>query len=74
MSKLSCDSLSFCRSQGTSIPIYEDSGRDMMLDQQSHIPNLDSKPWQILGARAERNKENTTLPSKWASNKVKHTF
>lgn len=62
------------RIQGTAIPIYEDSGRNMILDLQSQTPELDSKPWQSLGVRAERNKENNSIRSKWTSNKIPQRF
>ncbi|KAL3514906.1 hypothetical protein ACH5RR_027623 [Cinchona calisaya] len=60
--------------QGTTIPIYEDSGRDLMMGHQSQTSKLDLKPWQTLGIRAERNKENNTVPSKWTSNKIPRRF
>ncbi|XP_027149152.1 mitotic spindle checkpoint protein BUBR1 isoform X1 [Coffea eugenioides] len=69
MKKLKTD-----RIQGTAIPIYEDSGRNMISDLQSQTSKLESKPWQSLGVRAERNKENNSVPSKWASNKIPQRF
>ncbi|WCJ44781.1 Mitotic spindle checkpoint protein BUBR1 [Euphorbia peplus] len=33
-------------------------------------PKADLNPWKSLGARAERNKENTAMPAKWTTFKV----
>ncbi|KAK4421853.1 Mitotic spindle checkpoint protein BUBR1 [Sesamum alatum] len=58
------------RAPGTSFSIFKDNGSGSLLGHQSEAPKLDVKPWHSLGARAERNKENNAIPSKWTSNKI----
>ncbi|KAL0366529.1 UNVERIFIED_CONTAM: Mitotic spindle checkpoint protein BUBR1 [Sesamum radiatum] len=58
------------RAPGTTFSIFKDNGSGSQLGHQSEMPNLDIKPWHSLGARAERNKENNAIPSKWTSNKI----
>ncbi|KAL0432820.1 UNVERIFIED_CONTAM: Mitotic spindle checkpoint protein BUBR1 [Sesamum latifolium] len=58
------------RAPGTTFSIFKDNGSGSLLSHQSEMPNLDIKPWHSLGARAERNKENNAIPSKWTSNKI----
>ncbi|KAL0288227.1 UNVERIFIED_CONTAM: Mitotic spindle checkpoint protein BUBR1 [Sesamum angustifolium] len=58
------------RAPGTTFSIFKDNGSGSLLGHQSEMPNLDIKPWHSLGARAERNKENNAIPSKWTSNKI----
>jgi len=62
----------FCRSSKTPFAIYADAVSDTTSGNQ---PESDkSRPefgsWLMLGGRAERNKENNSLPRKWASFKV----
>lgn len=62
----------FCRSSKTSLSIYKDADSDTTSGNQSESDK--SKPefgsWLMLGGRAERNKENNSLPGKWAKFKV----
>ncbi|KAL7085736.1 hypothetical protein ACP275_14G297400 [Erythranthe tilingii] len=58
------------RTHGTALSIFKDSGSSSQLDHHSEMSKLDVKPWHSLGARAERNKENNAIPSKWTSNKI----
>ncbi|XP_011074051.1 mitotic spindle checkpoint protein BUBR1 isoform X2 [Sesamum indicum] len=58
------------RAPGTTFSIFKDNGSGSFLGHQSEMPNLDIKTWHSLGARAERNKENNAIPSKWTSNKI----
>lgn len=60
----------FFRTPGASLSIYKDSSRDPTLGPQSEMSKSEVKTWHSLGARAERNKENNAIPSKWTSNKV----
>ncbi|KAF3619818.1 Mitotic spindle checkpoint protein BUBR1 [Capsicum annuum] len=57
------------RAQGSLISIYKDSSAGMSSTPQSEIPKLENT-WHCLGARADRNKENQAIPSKWTSNKI----
>lgn len=61
--------LSF-RAPGNAFSIFKDSSHSSIFGHQPEMSKVDIKPWQSLGARAERNKENTAIPSKWTSNKV----
>ncbi|CAA2995476.1 mitotic spindle checkpoint BUBR1 [Olea europaea subsp. europaea] len=58
------------RTPGASLSIYKDSSRDPTLGPQSEMSKSEVKTWHSLGARAERNKENNAIPSKWTSNKI----
>ncbi|XAR64674.1 hypothetical protein NMG60_11008446 [Bertholletia excelsa] len=58
------------KAQGTTLSIYKDSNADISLDYQPGMPKTDTKSWHNLGARAERNKENNAIPTKWTTNKV----
>ncbi|PIN09421.1 hypothetical protein CDL12_17998 [Handroanthus impetiginosus] len=58
------------RASGTPLSIFKDNGSSSLLGHQSEISKSDMKPWHSLGARAERNKENIAIPSKWTSNKI----
>ncbi|XP_065880570.1 mitotic spindle checkpoint protein BUBR1 [Euphorbia lathyris] len=55
------------RVQKAPLSIYKDTTR---LGHQSGKPKTDHNPWNNLGARAERNKENTAIPTKWKTFKV----
>lgn len=61
----------FCRAQGSLFSIYKDANAGMSSTLQSEIPKLENTSWHCLGARADRNKENQAIPSKWTSNKVR---
>ncbi|KAI3459913.1 hypothetical protein Pfo_016576 [Paulownia fortunei] len=58
------------RAPGTTLSIFKDTSSSSLLGHQSETSKLDIKPWHSLGARAERNKENNAIPSKWTSNKI----
>lgn len=68
--KAQAHSYPFCRAQGSLLSIYKDTNAGMSSTLQSEVPKLENKSWHCLGARAERNKENQAIPSKWTSNKV----
>lgn len=59
-----------CRAQRTPLSIYKDTNVDVMLGHQPGKSKTDLNPWSTLGARAERNKENNAIPSKWTTYKV----
>ncbi|KAK2660999.1 hypothetical protein Ddye_007532 [Dipteronia dyeriana] len=52
--------------QRTSLLVYKDTKVDVI----SHQPDKSKAAWNSLGTRAERNKENHAIPSKWTSYKV----
>ncbi|CAK9178267.1 unnamed protein product [Ilex paraguariensis] len=58
------------RAHRTPLAIFKDISTDVTLGHQSESSKADLKSWHSLGARAERNKENNALPSKWTSNKI----
>lgn len=58
------------RAQGSLFSIYKDANAGMSSTLQSEIPKLENTSWHCLGARADRNKENQAIPSKWTSNKI----
>ncbi|KAE9456796.1 hypothetical protein C3L33_11300, partial [Rhododendron williamsianum] len=58
------------RAHGTPLAIYKDTKADVSLVYQPELSNTDTKSWNVLGARAERNKENNAIPTKWTSNKI----
>lgn len=62
--------LFFYRAHGTPLAIYKDTKADVSLVYQPELSKTDTKSWNVLGARAERNKENNAIPTKWTSNKV----
>ncbi|KFK31015.1 hypothetical protein AALP_AA6G057300 [Arabis alpina] len=49
-------------------PIYKDADSDTTSESDKSKPEFGS--WLMLGGRAERNKENNSLPGKWKSFKV----
>lgn len=57
------------RAQGSSLTIYKDTS-DAGTGHQRESLKTDAKPWHVLGARAERNKENNVIPAKWTSAKI----
>lgn len=60
-------------SRGTSaatLNIYKDSSVDSTLHQQQDMSKTDLNSWLTLGGKAERNKENNAIPTKWTSYKV----
>ncbi|KAF7141960.1 hypothetical protein RHSIM_Rhsim06G0001700 [Rhododendron simsii] len=58
------------RAHGTPLAIYKDSKADVSLVYKPELSKTDTKSWNVLGARAERNKENNAIPTKWTSNKI----
>lgn len=60
------------RAHGALIPIYEDKNASITSSRQPDLLKAEMKPWCNLGARAERNKENNAIPTKWTSMKVRH--
>ncbi|KAG5542683.1 hypothetical protein RHGRI_015720 [Rhododendron griersonianum] len=58
------------RAHGTPLAIYKDTKADVSLVYQPELSKTDTKSWNVLGARAERNKENNAIPTKWTSNKI----
>ncbi|KAF3446947.1 hypothetical protein FNV43_RR12127 [Rhamnella rubrinervis] len=50
--------------------IYKDSSVDSASGQQQDMSQTDLNSWLTLGGRAERNKENNSIPSKWTSYKI----
>ncbi|PKI71677.1 hypothetical protein CRG98_007899 [Punica granatum] len=50
--------------------IYKDANADISLAHQPDILKKGLNTWQNLGSRAERNKENNALPSRWTSLKI----
>lgn len=61
----------FGRGHAASFNIYKDTG---VLDTTSHhqpdMLKMDVHSWHALGSRAERNKENNAMPTKWKAYKV----
>ncbi|EXB56250.1 hypothetical protein L484_024787 [Morus notabilis] len=59
------------RGHAASFNIYKDAG---VLDTTSHhqpdMLKMDVHSWHALGSRAERNKENNAMPTKWKAYKV----
>ncbi|CAN1163052.1 Mitotic spindle checkpoint protein BUBR1 [Linum perenne] len=67
-SDLAAKGLNTNRVQKTPFSVYKDfNGDAMSLDEQ---PKKDKNQWQNLGVRAERNKENNAIPSKWTKYKI----
>uniref|UniRef100_A0A5B7CA53 Putative mitotic spindle checkpoint protein BUBR1 n=1 Tax=Davidia involucrata TaxID=16924 RepID=A0A5B7CA53_DAVIN len=58
------------RTCGAPLSIYKDTNTNITLCNQSELSRTDLKSWHTLGARAERNKENNAIPTKWTSNKI----
>lgn len=58
------------RAQGTSLSVYTDANSAASFGHQSELSKSEVKPWHTLGPRAERNKENNAIPTKWTANKV----
>lgn len=69
-SELSRKKMKQDRAQGSLFSIYKDANAGMSSTLQSEIPKLENTSWHCLGARADRNKENQAIPSKWTSNKI----
>lgn len=55
------------RAHATPLAIYKDSS---IVDHQPDTLKTDLNAWRTLGARAERNKENSAIPTKWTTYKV----
>lgn len=51
------------------LSIYKE---DSISLDQSDVPKRDLNLWHTLGPRAERNKENSAIPTKWTSYKVSY--
>ncbi|KAL8088290.1 hypothetical protein AgCh_038172 [Apium graveolens] len=58
------------RAQGTSLAIYTDAKSGTSFGHQTELSKAEVKPWHNLGPRAERNKENNAIPTKWTANKI----
>ncbi|GER36642.1 S-adenosylmethionine:tRNAribosyltransferase-isomerase [Striga asiatica] len=59
------------RTPGTALSIFKDKGSSSLASHEHlDISKAELKPWHSLGARAERNKENNEIPSKWTSTKI----
>ncbi|KAL1561467.1 non-specific serine/threonine protein kinase [Salvia divinorum] len=58
------------RAPGSTFSIFKDSSDSSVFSHQPEMSKVDAKPWHSLGARAERNKENSAIPSKWTSNNI----
>ncbi|CAA0807927.1 Mitotic spindle checkpoint protein BUBR1 [Striga hermonthica] len=59
------------RAPGAALSIFKDSSNSSLADHgPQDMSKFDLKPWHSLGARAERNKENSAIPSKWTSTKI----
>ncbi|KAF2310276.1 hypothetical protein P3X46_021679 [Hevea brasiliensis] len=69
-SDISRNRLNLDRAQKTPLSIYKDSNTDILLGHQSGKSKTDFNPWNNLGARAERNKENNAKPAKWTTHKI----
>ncbi|KAL6573392.1 Mitotic spindle checkpoint protein bubr1 [Orobanche hederae] len=58
------------RAPGTALSIFKDNSSSSLTNYQPEMSKSDLRPWHSLGARAERNKENNAIPSKWTSTKI----
>ncbi|KAL6527191.1 Mitotic spindle checkpoint protein bubr1 [Orobanche gracilis] len=58
------------RAPGTALSIFKDNSSSSLMNYQPEMSKSDLRPWHSLGARAERNKENNAIPSKWTSTKI----
>lgn len=64
-------SISFCRAHAAPLSIYKDSSAvDTTSRHQPDMLKSDINSWHTLGSRAERNKENNAMPTKWKAYKV----
>ena len=59
----------FYRAHATPLTIFKDISN---VDCQPDTSKTDLNSWRTLGARAERNKENNAIPTKWTTYKVYH--
>ncbi|KAJ8498174.1 hypothetical protein OPV22_008726 [Ensete ventricosum] len=50
------------------LSVYKDANSGT----NDHLPNLkkNERPWNTLGSRSDRNKENASIPNKWSSYKI----
>ncbi|KAL6578230.1 Mitotic spindle checkpoint protein bubr1 [Orobanche minor] len=58
------------RAPGNALSIFKDNSSSSLTNYQPEMSKSDLRPWHSLGARAERNKENNAIPSKWTSTKI----
>ncbi|XP_061966762.1 mitotic spindle checkpoint protein BUBR1-like [Populus nigra] len=59
------------RTQKTPLSIFKDTTNiDAMPGHQSVKAKPELNPWSTLGAREERNKENSAVPTKWTTYKI----
>lgn len=59
------------RTQKIPLSVFKDTANiDTMPGHQSGKSKTDLNPWSSLGAREERNKENSAMPTKWTTYKV----
>lgn len=62
-------SVLFCRiNNNRPLSVYRDENSNTN-DRHSNM-NKNDKSWNSLGSRSDRNKENTSMPSRWTSYKV----
>ncbi|KAK2988170.1 hypothetical protein RJ640_020652, partial [Escallonia rubra] len=54
----------------TPLAIYNENNAGITLGHELELSKSSVKSWHVLGARAERNKENSAIPAKWTSNKI----
>ncbi|KAI7743752.1 hypothetical protein M8C21_007766 [Ambrosia artemisiifolia] len=53
--------------QGGPLKVFKETGKSSLHSSEA---SLKPSTWHTLGARAERNKENNAIPSKWTTNKI----
>ncbi|XP_031270267.1 mitotic spindle checkpoint protein BUBR1 [Pistacia vera] len=56
--------------QKGSLHIFKDTNVDAMSSHQPDKSKIDHCAWHSLGVKAERNKENNAVPTKWTSYKI----
>ncbi|KAF8377968.1 hypothetical protein HHK36_031357 [Tetracentron sinense] len=69
-SDLARKKLKLDRAHAAPFSIYKDTNIDITFGHQPESSKIDTKSWHTLGTRAERNKENNAIHSKWTSNKI----
>ncbi|KAK3014335.1 hypothetical protein RJ639_008928 [Escallonia herrerae] len=58
------------KQERTPLAIYNDNNAGITMGHELELSKSSVKSWHVLGARAERNKENSAIPAKWTSNKI----
>ncbi|XP_042507455.1 mitotic spindle checkpoint protein BUBR1-like [Macadamia integrifolia] len=69
ISDLARKKLKVDRAHNAPLSIYKDRN-DSIAHSHQPLSMSDMRTWNTLGTRAERNKENAAIPTKWASNKI----